>query len=223
MFAGHIGAGLALGRVERRVNVGVLVLAALLLDAALWVFVLLGWETVTIPADFATTHQAKFVFPYSHGLLAGLLWSALAGALALAWCGRLKEARWRVAVVVGAAVFSHWILDALVHMPEMPLAGGGSTKLGLGLWQSMPLALGVEGAILVAGLYFFLSDALISTRRKTGLAVLSLVVLAFTIAGMTIAPAPPSGFAMAASSLVAIVAVTAIACWLGRLARDGGR
>ena len=68
MFAGHVGAGLAIAGAERRLNVGVFIAAALLLDLVLWVFVLLGWESVAIPADFAHTHQAAFVFPYSHGL-----------------------------------------------------------------------------------------------------------------------------------------------------------
>jgi TRAP-type C4-dicarboxylate transport system permease small subunit len=56
MFAGHIGAGLAIGRLERRINVGVFIFAAVLIDFMLWLFVLFGWESVTIPADFAATH-----------------------------------------------------------------------------------------------------------------------------------------------------------------------
>ena len=43
MFAGHVGAALAIGRAERRVNVGVFIAAALFLDALLWLFVLVGW------------------------------------------------------------------------------------------------------------------------------------------------------------------------------------
>ena len=79
MFAGHIGAALAIGRAARRVNIGVFMLAALLLDVVLWLFVLLGWESVVIPPTSATTHQAEFVFPFSHGLVASLAWSVLAG------------------------------------------------------------------------------------------------------------------------------------------------
>ena len=104
MFAGHIGAALAIGRAERRVSVGVFVAAALLLDFLLWLFVLLGWESVAIPADFANTHQPEFVFPYSHGLLASAVWSTLAAVLAFILCSRLR-ARWRVATLVAVAVF----------------------------------------------------------------------------------------------------------------------
>jgi hypothetical protein len=63
MFAGHVGAALALGQAERRVSVGALVAAALLLDIVLWLSVLFGWESVIIPANFGSTHQPEFVFP----------------------------------------------------------------------------------------------------------------------------------------------------------------
>jgi hypothetical protein len=45
---------------------------------------------------------------------------------------------------------------------------------------------------------------------------LSLLILAFTILGMTLAPAPPSAIAMAASSLATPIVVCALYCWLGR-------
>ena len=47
MFAGHVGAAMAIGRAERRVNLGALIFAAVFLDFVLWLFVLLGWESVT--------------------------------------------------------------------------------------------------------------------------------------------------------------------------------
>lgn len=216
MFAGHIGAALAIGRAERRVNVGMFVAAALLLDVLLWAFILLGWESVDIPADFASTHQPAFVFPYSHGLLAAVVWSALAGAAAFVLCSRLEEARLRAALLVAAAVFSHWILDALVHRPEMPLAGAASPAAGFGLWDTLALALVVETLIVVAGLYLFLPGSGLPRGKAVSLAVFCLLVLAFTVVGMTLAPPPPSAFAMAASSLVTIVAVCVLAVWLGR-------
>ena len=220
MFAGHIGAALAIGRAERQMNVGVFVVAALLLDLVLWLFVLLGWESVTIPANFANTHQPEFVFPYSHGLVASVVWSALAGTAALVWCAGLVTTKWRVATLIAAAVFSHWALDALVHRPELPLLDASSPTVGLGLWQSMPTALVTESVIVVAGLYLFMSGSMISRGKSLALAALTLVILAFTVVGMTLAPAPPSAWAMASSSLVTLVAVCALIYWLGRLPRD---
>ena len=219
MFAGHVGAALALGRIERRMNVGVLVTAALLLDGVLWLFVLVGWESVSIPADFARTHQPEFVFPYSHGLFAGLLWSALAGAAGLLAHAHLSRSKWRAAALISAAVFSHWLLDALVHRAELPLTGAASPTIGLGLWNAMPIALTIEAAIVVAGVYLFMRGSALSRTRSFALAAMSLSLLAFTIVGMTIAPPPPSAFAMAGSSLVTLVLVCALACRLGRLPR----
>jgi uncharacterized protein len=219
MFAGHIGVALALGRAERRVNVGALVAAALLLDIVLWLFVLVGWESVTIPSSFGRTHQPEFVFPYSHSLVASLLWSVLAAVAAWATCAHLGPARMRAAMLVAAAVFSHWLLDALVHRPEMPLFGRASPAMGLALWDHMPLALGVESAIVVLAMLLFIPGCGLPRARSAALVILSLIVLAFTVAGMTLAPPPPSAFAMAGSSLLAIVAVCALFAWLGRPGR----
>jgi hypothetical protein len=215
MFAGHVGAALAIGRAERRINVGAFVLAALLLDVMLWVFVLLGWEAATIPPDFAQTHQPAFEFPFSHGLVASIAWSALFGAMAAYVLVRLPDARLRAAVLIGAAVFSHWLLDALVHVPELPLAGAASTKVGLGLWKQLPIALALEALIVVAGLWMFLSGAALSRGRKVALAALCMSVLAFTIVGMTLAPPPPSSTALAGSSLFTLLVLCALIGWLG--------
>jgi len=144
VLAGHVGAALALGRADRDIIVGTLVFASLLPDVLLWCFVLLSLEGISIPADFSRNHQLQFIFPYSHGLAGGLCWAALAAIVIYAVYLRRKKAKLRHAAVVGAAAFSHWLLDALVHVPELPLAGDRSVKVGLGLWQSMPVALTAE-------------------------------------------------------------------------------
>jgi len=219
VLAGHLGAGLAIGRAERGLNVGAFVAAALLLDLVLWILVLVGLESVSIPPDFETTRQGSYVFPYSHGLGASLAWTALAAGIAFALFPVAKQRRSRAALLVGAAVFSHWLLDVLVHVPELPLLGKGSVKAGLGLWRHLPFALVVEGLVAVLGLAWFLSGAPWSRARKAGLTALGLLVLGLTTFGMTIAPPPPSAEAMAGSSLVTLLVVCAIACWLGRTSR----
>jgi hypothetical protein len=220
MFAGHVGVGLVIARAEPRVNVGVFVAAALLLDIVLWLLVLAGWESVAIPADFAATHQPDFVFPYSHSLAAGLGWSALAAVAMLIGYPELRAAKWRVAVLVAAAVFSHWILDVWVHRAELPLMGGSSPKVGFGLWDSMPTALAVEAAIVVAGLLVFMPVIRPWRGRALALVLFVALVLAFTVVGMTVAPAPPSAVAMAGSSLFTLVLVCALVGWLGKRGRE---
>ncbi len=220
MFAGHVGVALAIGRGERRVNVGVFVAAALLLDALLWLLVLVGCESVSIPADFASTHQPEFIFPYSHGLLAAVAWSALAGVAVALLCSRPNLLKLRVACLVALAVFSHWLLDALVHRPELPLAGKTSATIGLGLWSNMPLALGVEPALVILGLWLFLPGSGLGRGKSIALAVVALLLMAFTAVGITVAHPPPSTTAMAGSSLATLVVVCALFLWLGKRSRS---
>ena len=78
MFAGHLAAGLVLKKMERRINLGWLFFAALFHDFLLGILILLGLEKIHIPANFAQTHYLTFTFPYSHGLTASIIWSALA-------------------------------------------------------------------------------------------------------------------------------------------------
>jgi hypothetical protein len=219
MFAGHVGIALAAARAEPRINVGILTAAALLLDVLLWLCILIGWESVTIPANFVETHQPEFVFPYSHGLLTSVAWSALAGAIAFAPSARREEIRWQAGIVVAAVVFSHWLLDALVHRPELPIAAAGSRVVGLGLGNHMPAALAVEAIVVVVGLIAFLPKSGLPRGKRIAIGALTLLVLAFTVGGMTIAPPPPSANAMAASSLATIIAVCLLLGWLGKRSR----
>ena len=69
---------------------------------------------------------------WSHSLVGSLLISLAAGALFKA----LKpSAGWRGFSVVAALAFSHWLLDLVVHRPDLPILPGGTDYLGLGLWD----------------------------------------------------------------------------------------
>ena len=81
----------------------------------------------------------------------------------------------------------------------------------------MPLALAIEAFVALTGLYLFVSRASLSRAKKFWLSVVSLLIIGFTVLGMTVAPRPPSVAAMAASSLVTIIVVSAIAGWLAHL------
>jgi hypothetical protein len=217
MFAGHVGVSLAIGRAAPRVNAGWFVLAGMALDGILWLLVLIGRETVEIPADYARTHQLHFEFPYSHGLVGASGWAVLAGVLALVLrSGAAAAARMRIALLLAAAVLAHWFLDALVHAPEMPLAGAGSLRIGLGLWNRLALALAIETALAAGGLWLYLRGSALPAPRRWALAVLLAVVLAFTIVGMTLAPPPPSVASLAGSSLLIIAAVAGASAWIVR-------
>ncbi len=118
-------------------------------------------------------------------------------------------------MIVAAAVFSHFLLDVLVHIPELPLLGAASPKVGLGLWNQMPVALMLEVLITVGGLLVFLRGVTLGRGRTIGLVGLVVFVTALTVAGMTVAPAP-SIPQLAISSVVGILLVAAIGGWLDR-------
>ncbi len=102
------------------------------------------------------------------------------------------------------------------YHPELPPAGAGSPVVGVGLWNNMPVALVVEAALVVIGMYLFFPRNGLSRAKQLALGVLSLLVLALTIAGLTVAPTPPSAAAMAASALITIVILCLLIGWLGK-------
>ncbi|MFO1325831.1 MAG: hypothetical protein U1F56_00615 [Rubrivivax sp.] len=218
MFVGHVGAGLFFARRSApQVNAGWFVSAALAQDLLLWVFLLAGLESGRIPAEARHGWEIAYTFPYSHGLLATAAWALAAGALGLA----LVRGAGRGAAALGlaAAVASHGLLDVLVHRPQLPLAGPGSTPLGLALWDHMPLALGLEAAVALVGVWAFVRAVPLPRARRIGLVALCLLLLLFTAGGLLAAPPPPSIASMAVSSLLVQAAVCAAVFWIGRRAR----
>jgi hypothetical protein len=146
MGVGHAAVALGASKAAPRLNVGWLVFGALLADFLLGVFAWMGLEHARAPNDFASRHYLLFTFPYSHGLVPLAVWGALFGLLVSQGRGRdQKRAFW----VVAAVVVSHFVLDGLVHVAGLPILGENSPKLGLGLWNHMPLELSLE--TLMAG------------------------------------------------------------------------
>lgn len=205
--------GLTCKRINSEVNAGVLVLAAMLSDLILFVFVLTGIEFVIPPPNYAHVHYLGFYFPYSHGLAATLVWSAVTFAVFYFVPGHHKK-KLTAALAVAAAVFSHFILDAIVHLPEIPVGGPHSQMIGMGLWTKMPLALGVEGAIAVGGTYRYLQVA--KLRRKAAITVVVIISLLFvlTVVGMTLPKTPPKPIPQAITSILMMAILAAV---FGRL------
>ena len=152
MFIGHYALGLAAKRIAPRTSLGTLFLAPSLADLLWPLFLLLGWERVRVTGGanpfLALTFDA---YPVSHSLLALLGWGIL---LALLYWWRTGDAR--AATIVGLLVVSHWVLDVVTHVPDMPLYPGGP-KVGLGLWNSVTGTVLIEGAMFVAGAWVYLT------------------------------------------------------------------
>ena len=151
MFIGHFAVGFALKRAAPRTSLGVFVAAAQFLDLLWPIFLLLGWEHVSIaPGNTAMTPLAFDSYPLSHSLLMAIAWGVL---FALAY--RLRTRRTTAALLLGLAVVSHWVLDWVTHRPDLPLVPWSQLKVGLGLWNSVPATVLVESALFAAGVWMY--------------------------------------------------------------------
>lgn len=213
MGVGHLAIGLMLKRADPGINLGLLFFLVFLSDFLLGVFYYAGLERAIVPAGFSQQHYLTFNFPYSHGLVASFLWSTVVFTLAyLLW---RKGDKVKAGLVMAFAVFSHFILDAMVHVPGLPVVGENSQKIGLRLWENMTLALTVEMILSVIGIAVYLGVANKNFRGRWGVLILIVVFAFLTIMGMTSSEVPE----MSALGIgwLAIPPVTgAIAWWLDR-------
>jgi hypothetical protein len=192
MFIGHFAVGLASKRVAPRASLGVLLAAPNLLDLLWPIFLLLGWEQVRIdPGNTAFTPLDFVSYPISHSLLTAFGWGAL---FALIYWAVTRYSRG--AIVIGLSVVSHWVLDFIVHRPDLPLYPGGP-RVGLGLWNSVPATIAVEVAMYVAGAWLYLS----MTRARDRVGTYALwSFLAFGLVAYVaniLGPPPPNVHAIA--------------------------
>lgn len=208
MFIGHWAPAIAVAARPRAPGIGTLFIAAQLVDWAFFGLLLLGVEHMRFsPGISAMNPMDLYHMPYTHSLLGSLgFGAALAGLL---W---LVHRDGRMALLAGAVVVSHWLLDLLVHVPDLTL-WGSPPKLGLGLWNhpwiEMPLELGITGAAL--WLYA-------GARRPSNLrlAVLAGVMLALQAVNW-FGPVEPQ--VTAGTSMLAFTAyglVTLAAWWMGK-------
>ncbi len=217
MFLGHYGLALALKRAEPKLSLGTLFLAVQLCDLLWGAFLLLGWEHVRIVTDGSSPIPFEFYdYPISHSLVGTMVWSVVAAALYYSWPTRDTTRHWQAAAMVGLAVFSHFLLDVLVHLPDLPLSGNDSLKLGLGLWNH-PLAARVMELVFL-GLGLTLYVALRSHRHPVRPVRLSILVLVLvgTYLASEYGPPPPNVTIVAVSDILFLLAVAALAAWADR-------
>lgn len=193
MFIGHFAVGFAAKSLSPKVSLGTLFLAAQFIDLLWPTFLLMGLERVRIdPAATAVTPLVFEHYPWSHSLLAVLGWAVLLAGLHF-----LLQRDRRSAGVLAALVLSHWLLDLLVHRPDLPLWPWGGSVLGLRLWSSLVLTLALEVPLFMLGVWLYSR----STRALDGAGrwgLVSLVLFLFVVyAGNVLGSPPPSVEAIA--------------------------
>ncbi len=197
MFVGHYGVSFAAKRSAASVPLWVLFIAVQLLDVAWAPLVLLGVEKVRIvPGITASNPLDLYYMPYTHSLVAALLWSA--GAFVV-YRLAMPEGN-TAALVVAGAVFSHWVLDFVVHRPDLPLYDNAA-KVGLGLWNLPALAFALEAALLFGGMWLYFRTGVARQIATAAFGLIMLAIQAYVFFG----PPPASDKAAAATAILAYV------------------
>ncbi len=194
MFIGHFGLGFGAKRFAPAVSLGTLFLAAQFADLLWPALLLMGVEQVRIDPGITVVTPLDFVhYPYSHSLIAMVGWGAVFGIV----YKLARRSRPAAAVLLAALVVSHWVLDLVMHRPDLPLTAGGAERYGLGLWNSLPGTLAVEVPLFLAGAFLYVRST--APRDRTGkiaLAGLVLFLLAVYFVNFFGEP-PPSSTAVA--------------------------
>jgi hypothetical protein len=222
MFLGHFGVALALKRAEPKVSLGTLFVAAQLVDLLWGVFLLTGWERVRIDPGFTPVTPLQFIeYPITHSLVGAVAWALVGAAAYYSWPTRDTNRHWQASAIVGAAVFSHFWLDVLVHVPDLTIAGEGTPALGLGLWRSVSATIAAELLVLGAGIAVYVvwrsRRHRVRPGRLTGLVV---VLVALYLASL-FGPPPPNTTTIAVADIVGLLLLAVFAAWVDRRTARG--
>ena len=211
MFVGHYALGLAAKRLAPRTSLGALIAAPILLDLLWPIFLLVGWEYVSIEPNPNPFLRLQFdSYPISHGLVAVIGWATLFASI------YFGVARYLIgAITIWFGVVSHWILDYIVHRPDLPLYAGSSRYLGLGLWNRPRITIAVELIMLAAGVFVYLGV----TKAKNAIGSFAFWFFVLALVGLYAAVAfapPPSSVKKLAIGTMFSWLFVAWAWWLDR-------
>ncbi len=201
MFVGHYAIGFALKKRVRDIPLWLLFISVQFVDILTFSFVLLGIEQIKYnPSSNPFLRTIIEYVPYSHSLVANVLLSLI--VFLLFW--KYKNKEW--GFILSAGVLSHWFLDTLVHLPDMPLFHN-SLKVGLGLWKFPIVAFLLELSLLVIAGYYLLAGY---KKRKRHIILMLLLSAGFL--SMFVAPeaeATPAQASIVSLSLYALFAILA--------------
>jgi hypothetical protein len=178
MFLGHFAVGLAAKGTAPRISLGTLILAAVLADLACFIFLIAGIESFAPVPGAKINRVIGENIAYSHSLMMGSLWGAILAAIYF-----VRRRSPRVAWMLFAVVLSHWVLDVISHRPDMPIAPGIPTRLGFGLWNSLPATVVIEGGFWLLAIILYLRAT--KSQSRLGVVVLWIGLLLITLIGLS--------------------------------------
>jgi hypothetical protein len=212
MYIGHFAPALAASAATPDApKLGTLFVAAQLVDLAFFAFALGGIEHMRlVPGITAMNPMDLYDMPYTHSLLAATLWGLAFGTIVWGVTRNLSAGIWAAVVVA-----SHWLLDLLVHRPDLTL-GGTPPKLGLGLWDYPWAEMPLELALVGLGFWLFLRN----TRGPVGPALILLAVMLLFQAVNWFGPQPSEySAALPLTALLSYAVLIVLAHWVGTTRR----
>ena len=215
MFIGHWAPALVAASSRKAPGLGVLFIAAQLVDWAFFALLLLGVEHMRFSPGISVMNPMDlYHMPVTHSLLGSAAFGA--GLAALVWALTRNRS---AALIAGAVVVSHWFLDLLVHVPDLTLAGN-PPKLGLGLWNHPAIAMPLELGMTIGALWFYQR-----TRKPAGARVVLLALVMLALQAINwFGPVEPE--VTTGTSLLAFFAyglTTLAAWWMGKSAQNPAR
>ncbi|HKJ74695.1 MAG TPA: hypothetical protein VKA19_11315 [Alphaproteobacteria bacterium] len=212
MFIGHYAVGFAAKKAAPNVSLGALFAACQLADLLWPTLVLFGVESFKIEPGATAVNPLVFThYPYSHSLAALVLWGVLFGGGYVL----LTRSRLAAGLTIAAVVVSHWLLDVIVHVPDMPLWPGTSPLFGLGLWNSVPETVVLEVGLFLVGVAVYVRVT--KARDRAGsIGFWSLVGFLLLVYAANLFGPPPSNVRMVAWSAEALWLVVLWGYWIDR-------
>ena len=186
MFLGHFGLAFAAKKLNKAPSLGTTFLAAQFIDLLWPFFLIFGVEKVEIdPGNTAFTPLNFVFYPYTHSLVAAVVWAIIIGFMYLA----MRKDR-KSALMLALLVISHWVLDAIAHRPDLPISLGESSKVGLGLWNNVAATIAVELVIFFTGCVLYIRST--RAQNKWGnISLYSLIIFFLAIYFMNAFGNPP--------------------------------
>lgn len=212
MFIGHWApAFLAAAVSPRAPRLGALFVAGQLVDWAFFALTIAGVEKMRIePGATAMNALDLYHMPYTHSLLGSAVWAVAFAAVLMLWRRDLVAA-----VIGGLVVLSHWLLDLLVHRPDLTLAGS-PPKFGLGLWNYPMIEIPLELGLIGLSFWLYLRN----TKGPVGPPLILLTVLLALQAFNWFGPEPEVwSLALPIMGFVGFGLPTLLAVWVGATRR----
>jgi hypothetical protein len=213
MMVGHYGVSFAMKPTQEHVPLWVWFVAVQWLDIVWATLVLLGIEKVRIVPGFTeATPLDLYYMPYTHGLPGAIVLSLVFGGIVSLFT---NGNRWATGALVAAASFSHWILDLIVHTPDLPLYDNAA-KVGFGLWRHVAISLPLELIILGLGAWIYARSAPFASDGSRYRFWGFIAILAVLQLYANIGPPPSTPADLAITGLASFAILSAIAGWVER-------